>query len=95
MDKFSAALGAEVRAEVAALAYTTKQVEERLGLSYSAYRRYFITGDRSPSVATLRAVALGLGMTAIELLDKVEARLKRESAAATQPAKRSRKSVKP
>ena len=78
MDEYTTALGAVVRAEVAAQSLSTTDVEERLGVSYPSYRRYFITGERSPSIDHLRSVALGLGLTGpVELLQRVESRIKR------------------
>jgi transcriptional regulator with XRE-family HTH domain len=78
VDEYTAALGAVVRAEVAAQSLSTTDVEERLGVSYPSYRRYFITGGRSPSIEQLRSVAVGLGMSGpVELLQRVEARIKR------------------
>lgn len=86
MDEFTRALGAVVRAEVAAQRLSTQQVTDRLGLSYASYRRYFITGQRSPGVDQLRAVAIGLGMSGpVELLQRVEDRILTDQARDASP----------
>ena len=76
VDAYTEALGEVVRAEVAALNLSTKDIEKRLGVSYPSYWRYFKSGDRSPSLEQLSSVAHGLGMTPVELLQRVEARIK-------------------
>lgn len=76
MDAMQHALGAEVRALVAAATprLTAKAVYTAAGISSSAYSNYFVQCTRDVPVAVVADVARVLGIPASELLRRAEER---------------------
>jgi hypothetical protein len=75
MDASRAALGAEVRALVAASRVTNKQVQKATGISATAWNNYFVQGIRDVPIGVVALVADFFGMTASELLRRAEDRM--------------------
>lgn len=73
-ERFRAALAATLRAEKAARSMTDAQLGEAIGVHANSIQAY-MNAKADVKMPTFRALAAALGMTAVELMDRVEARM--------------------
>lgn len=73
-ERFRTALAATLRAEKAAKSLTDAQLGEAVGIHANSIASY-MNAKADVKMATFRALAAALGLTAGELMDRVESRM--------------------
>lgn len=75
----NAAVAAELRAERAAQRVTLQELADESSVPLMSVRRY-LNADRHIDIATLNALAIALGTTAVEVVESAQVRMAREAA---------------
>lgn len=80
-DRIQQAVAAELRAERGAQDVTFDVLAERTGMPKATLSRYF-KGTRDIPMSALAAICDGLGLTVLAIIDRAQARLDKQDAAA-------------